>query len=177
MSTKPRSLREWVAWSTAGALLLVGWFVFAAWTLVTVHPEIFHMDIFVLHLLKERSSLWIAGLAIGGALTLWPQKRIRDGIRRDLWSETELTPVRRTVFRGFVWAAGIFLLSGVCFLLGRIKDNHPLMVSIWPCLVLFYWTFGMVQSIGARPIQAISQSRERLLADMEPIRSEHWGER
>ena|GEM_PF-1532391 len=178
MSTRQRSLRELVFLSTAGAVLFAGWFLFIAWMMGFVPRVLFHVDLRRHSSVGEILLFWITGIALGGWLAFWPQMRIRDGIRQELWPESEIAPMRRMVNRIFGVICVAFLFAGTFLMVKRIHGEHTFVSAYLSCVsLLSQWANRLSNAIGPRPVSSTSLSRERLFADMAPIQSEHWGER
>ncbi len=111
---------------------------------------------------------------MGGWLAFWPQMKIRDGMRQEVWAETEIGPTRRWVNRIFGTTAAAFLFVGFCMWVRWLHSGHSFLPIYFPCFITMQWSLYLSKSIGPPPrAPKLYYSR---FADMKPIQSQHWGE-
>ncbi len=123
--------------------------------------------------LRVQIVFGVLGL-LGLALMLWPQVRIRKGVRLEQWNSAELGRVRALVEHPFMGVL-TWLLFGVFVLLevvDRPMQGWKLGAACWITFLMLQELNGMRWSLRE---PQVSEPRE-MIQGLGPIESDHWGE-
>jgi hypothetical protein len=107
---------------------------------------------------------------IGGiAISLWAESRLRGGANRFIWTEAELTSLRKGLgHSAWAWMA----LAASCAYADMIVAHH------WRYAIWFYFMLFPLQTLLRlnQIVKPPTKSEGLLnLTTSAPIRSEHWG--
>jgi hypothetical protein len=121
---------------------------------------------------RLRAVIVLLPPALGVALSFWAEKRFKRAFLKGQWTEAELASTKSLVEQPFwTWSATLAVFGSVLWL---VVDRHMRGASLVYLLVLPVQTVGRLRQLIA-PIAA----RNSVLADLQnlqPIRSEHWGD-
>jgi hypothetical protein len=124
---------------------------------------------------RLRITAFLAPFALGLSLSFWAERQFKRCFQNDIWSDTELEPVKALVSNPiWTWAALALIVPG---LLSAIYSGHSAHTGGG---VLIYTAL-----LPAQTVQRIRQlitpriKSTSVFADWQnfkPIRSDHWGE-
>ena len=116
-----------------------------------------------------------AVLVLGGMfLIYWAPYHLREGIRNERWPAEQTAPLRRIVEHA-AWTAAIFVLV-IAMLLALALQRHHNKTYFWPVFLLLQ---TMTQLSGAfrAPRPRPDSPNHVDWATVQPLHSDHWGER
>ena len=148
-STSPMGLACWAAAGSAvtGSTVLIAAIVRSAWAFVP--------------------------FLVGGAIFYLAQRQLKLGINNDVWTDTELEPLRKRSAHP-AWMV-LFLLSFATLIVCDIVTNLYRGTFLLWALLLPQQMMLQVQAI-VRPSHSVGDGGLLKLQNSSPIRSEHWGE-
>jgi hypothetical protein len=116
--------------------------------------------------------LLLAPLLIGCVISLRAEKRLRKGIKENVWTEMELTPLRQRL-RSPVWGvlAGAPIMVFCVLILPKAHGLHY--SGLLLTLIMPLQTIGRIYQIVKPAVSSTGLLEKRSLA---PIYSEHWGQ-
>ena len=112
--------------------------------------------------------LFVAPFVIGMAVLLWAETRLRRGVKGSVWTEAELSALRKRLeFPVWQWLGIPFFAIYIALIVRGVHSAALFFLMLWP--------FQVVMQLHqiVRP-KAESAGFIRLVTS-SPIRSEHWG--
>jgi hypothetical protein len=111
-------------------------------------------------------AILLAGLATMG----WAQSRARAGIRKEIWSDAQVEPLRRLLKRRST-VAFVLLPAGVLAVLCLLRRDGSSVSFLLPLTITVAQPLSMLRN------ELAPTPRAGLLdwGGLQPLRSEHWG--
>jgi hypothetical protein len=156
---------RWAAWAALGSLLIVSPALLML--LKLAHFPAHDADSGT----ASSRRLLLFGALVGLVMATTAVIKLRDGIKKGLWTETELDALRRRV-RNPIWSVisvGLFIL-GIGFVVADHGSGHT------GLFCFFIAPFQMLLNVvnATRPA---ANTQDRIdLNSSAAIRSEHWGD-
>jgi hypothetical protein len=120
-----------------------------------------------------RSAWAFVPFFVGGVIFLLAQRRLKSSINNDVWTDTELEPLRKRSVHP-AWMI-LFLLTIVAWIVcGIVTDLHRETDLLWGLLLPLQMMLPVQAML--RPARSGGDGGLLNLRNSSPIRSEHWGE-
>ena len=112
---------------------------------------------------------FLVAFLCGAGISLMAERRLRNGVRDQVWTEEELEPLRRR-FDHPAWTVLAWVPSVMLFV---VFFNRQHLASLCLMLILPLQTGHRLRQILEREVGSGSPAEWR---SFKPIQSEHWGE-
>jgi hypothetical protein len=153
------------AWALIGNLIMAGAVFFEVLLLPKLSNPVALLPMWAFRLLTFGIP-YMGGLAIAFRVV----QKLRDGMKKGVWTETELELLRRRL-RNPVW--GLVSVALVILGFGLVVTDHGFGHAGWFCFLIFPFQI-LLQIVNA--VRPVESSREHIdLNGSAAIRSERWG--